>query len=355
MEARTFQQNILNWYDLSGRKDLPWQQQTTPYKVWISEIMLQQTQVATVIPYFQKFMQRFPDIDSLANAKLDDILHCWAGLGYYARARNLHQSAQIIQQQYQGIFPEQFDKVLALPGIGRSTAGAILSLACHQHHAILDGNVKRVLSRFKGVYGWTGDNKVAKELWKISEHLTPAQRTANYNQAMMDLGATLCRRSKPQCNLCPLLIDCYAYQHNATDELPTKKPKKALPIKSVFFLLLKNSKNQILLKQRPPTGIWGGLWSLPEFDDFMSLEYWCHHQVNDFTIIAQHSPKRHTFSHYHLDYSTVIVQTKNPVNFVMEANQTVWYKQSQIQKLGLPAPIGRLLHEHTEDNYGENG
>jgi A/G-specific adenine glycosylase len=355
MDAATFQQRVLDWFDQSGRKDLPWQQQLNPYRVWISEIMLQQTQVATVIPYYQRFMQRFPDIETLARAELDEVLHYWAGLGYYARARNLHKSAQIIQQYYQGHFPETFDQVMALPGIGRSTAGAILSLACNQAHAILDGNVKRVLSRFNGVYGWPGDTKIAKELWHISERYTPETKTANYNQAMMDLGAMLCTRSRPNCNRCPLLSGCYAFQNNAVSELPTKKPKKALSVKQAFFLLLCNSDKQILLTQRPPTGIWGGLWCLPEFQDFSSLEYWCHHQVNDFSIIDQHSPKRHTFSHYHLDFSTIIVQTKNPVNFVMEANQTVWYKQDEINTLGLPAPIGRLLQEHTEEHYDENG
>ena len=355
MNVASFQRRVLDWFERSGRKDLPWQLQVTPYRVWVSEIMLQQTQVATVVPYFQKFIRRFPGIEALANATLDEVLHYWSGLGYYARARNLHKAAQIIRQQYQGYFPENFEQVVALPGIGRSTAGAILSLACNQPHAILDGNVKRVLSRYNGVFGWTGDAKVARELWAISERYTPATRTAHYNQAMMDLGATLCSRSRPSCNECPLQTDCYAYRHEAVDQLPTKKSKKTLPIKQAFFLLLRNSSNQILLKQRPLEGIWGGLWSLPEFEDFASLEYWCHHQVNDFAIIDRHSPKRHTFSHYHLDYSTVIVQTKNPVNFVMEANQTVWYKQGENKTLGLPAPIARLLHEHTEENYGKNG
>ncbi len=356
MDVATFQQRVLDWFDQSGRKDLPWQQQVTPYRVWVSEIMLQQTQVATVIPYFQRFMQRFPDISSLADAELDEVLHYWAGLGYYARARNLHKAARIIQQQYQGRFPGQFEQVVALPGVGRSTAGAVLSLACNQTHAILDGNVKRVLSRFNGVFGWPGDAKVAKELWNISERYTPATRTADYNQAMMDLGAMLCRRSKPDCNDCPLQAGCYANRHHAVTELPTKKPKTTLAVKQTFFLLLRNSENRILLTQRPPAGIWGGLWCLPEFEDFGSLEYWCHHQLNDFAIIDQQLPQRHTFSHYHLDYSTVIVQSdKNPVNFVMEANRTLWYKQNDIKTLGLPAPIARLLQEHTEENYGENG
>ncbi|WP_198243222.1 A/G-specific adenine glycosylase [methane-oxidizing endosymbiont of Gigantopelta aegis] len=350
MDNKTFHRQIFDWFDRHGRKDLPWQHPISAYRVWISEIMLQQTQVATVIPYYQKFMHAFPDIKTLAQASLDDVLTHWAGLGYYARARNLHKAARVIQHQYNGVFPQAFEHVVALPGIGRSTAGAILSIAFGQPHAILDGNVKRVLSRFYGIYGWPGDSKVSKELWQISERLTPQQRTADYTQAMMDMGATVCTRRKPVCSVCPLQPDCYAFHHQETEKLPSTRPRKALPVKQSVFLCLKNNQNQILLQQRPPVGIWGGLWSLPEFDDFSSLEYWCQLHCNDFSIIEQLPDKRHTFSHYHLDYSTVIVKEKNPKNFVMEQDNAVWYKNDAIHSLGLPAPIKRILQEHTEEN-----
>ncbi len=349
MQTKHLTQKILSWFDEYGRKDLPWQQEINPYRVWVSEIMLQQTQVATVIPYYKKFIAHFPDIESLATASLDEVLQYWAGLGYYARARNLHKTANIIQQQYSGQFPESIDQVIELPGIGRSTAGAILSIACQQAHPILDGNVKRVFSRYHGISGWTGDSRISRELWKISERYTPSTRTADYTQAIMDLGATLCTRSKPNCSCCPLTEHCFARIENKTAELPTPKPKKTPPVKQSFFLLLRDKQQKILLQQRPPAGIWGGLWSLPEFEDVNSLHYWCENNYPDFTIEKKLEPRRHTFSHFHLDYTPIIVSANNPENFVMEGNHSVWYKNRQIGALALPAPVKRLLQEHTEE------
>ena len=343
MNSSDFQKKILAWFDQNGRKDLPWQQDLSPYRVWLSETMLQQTQVNTVIPYFNAFIEQFPTIECLAKAPVDEVLHRWSGLGYYARARNLHKTAQLIVEQ--SYFPDTLDKLIELPGIGLSTAGAILSIAFKKSHPILDGNVKRVLSRFKGVSGWPGDSQVSKQLWAISADLTPVDRVADYTQAIMDLGATICRRSKPACNACPLNSYCKAKMTNTVSLLPTPKASKTLPIKQLVFLLLSNNK-KILLEKRPPTGIWGGLWSLPEFPNIHSVYDWCL-TTNTPIIISRTLPtQRHTFSHYHLDYTTVLIQTDNPINFVMEADHTVWYNTQQIKTLGLPAPIKLLLKQH---------
>jgi len=346
MNPSVFQQNILAWFDQYGRKDLPWQKAITPYRVWLSETMLQQTQVATVIPYFNIFIEKFPDIESLANAPVDEVLHLWSGLGYYARARNLHKTAQLIAER--GSFPDTLNELIELPGIGLSTAGAIFSIAFNKSHPILDGNVKRVLTRFKAVSGWPGNSAVNKELWAISTRLTPVDRVADYTQAMMDLGATVCTRSKPACEACPLNADCLARRADNVSAYPTPKPAKILPVKQAIFLLLSDADNRILLEKRPPTGIWGGLWSLPEFDSIEAAYDWC--LTKNIHIADQQTlaTKRHTFSHYHLDYTPLLVQSDNPINFVMEANQTVWYKAEQLNKLGLATPIKLLLQQsHT--------
>lgn len=355
MHPEQFQQQILAWFDLHGRKDLPWQQDINPYRVWLSEVMLQQTQVSSVIAYFNRFITRFPTVQSLAEANLDVVLQHWSGLGYYARARNLHKTAQIIVDNC-GEFPQDIVDLTALPGIGRSTAGAILSIACGQNQPILDGNVKRVLARFCAVHGWPGDAKVATRLWEISAHYTPLHRTAAYTQAMMDLGATLCTRSKPVCEICPIANGCQAKQLELVKQLPTPKPRKDSPVKQLFFLLLQDNEQHFLLEKRPPTGIWGGLWSLPEFDEFQQLQDWC--LLRDLRIDAYQTlpSQRHTFSHYHLDYTPVLATTQNPINYVMEANQSVWYKADQINSLGLPTPIKRLLNQqYTEEHNDENG
>ncbi|WP_446809473.1 A/G-specific adenine glycosylase [Methylomonas sp. 2BW1-5-20] len=354
MSPEQFQTQLLAWFDQHGRKDLPWQQDISPYRVWVSEIMLQQTQVVSVIGYFNRFMARFPTVESLAAAELDEVLLYWSGLGYYARARNLHKTAQLLAAN-QGRFPQTVEDLSALPGIGRSTAGAILSIACGQSQPILDGNVKRVLARFHAVHGWPGDNKVAAELWQISRQYTPQQRTGDYTQAMMDLGATLCTRSKPQCEICPIAVVCRASLLGLEKTLPESKPRKVLPVKQLYFLLLLDKQNRILLEKRPPTGIWGGLWSLPEFADREALQDWCM-QYNYLIDAAQTLPsQRHSFSHYHLDYIPLLARLENPINNVMEGERAVWYKTAEINTLGLPTPIGRLLQQHfTEDHNDEN-
>ena len=342
MTTEIFQQKILHWFDLKGRKNLPWQQQSSVYKTWLSEIMLQQTQVTIVIPYFNKFIQQFPDIHTLATAPIDQVLHNWSGLGYYARARNLHKMAKLIAEK-NGQFPNNLDDLMALPGIGKSTAGAILSIAFNNSHPILDGNVKRVLARFHTISGWTGQSKVANQLWEISSRYTPKQRCADYTQAMMDLGATLCTRSKPNCENCPIHSGCKAKLSNRVSEFPTPKPKKRLIEKQIMFLILRDENDQFLLEKRPDRGIWGGLWSVLEFSSVEEIKVWCANRNYPIQTLTRLSEQRHTFSHFHLDYTTVIVETQNHTNNVMEANQPVWYKIEQINLLGLPAPIKKLF------------
>jgi len=345
--AQQFAENIVTWYHKQGRKHLPWQQQKTPYSVWISEIMLQQTQVATVIPYYERFMASFPTINALANADEDTVLHHWTGLGYYARARNLHKSAKIIATEYNGIFPSNIEQVIALPGIGRSTAGAILSLSLNQHHPILDGNVKRVLARSYLVEGYNGLSKFDKALWQLSEVLTPAQETASFNQAMMDIGATVCTRSKPQCTLCPVERSCLAKASEQQSLFPQKKPKKKIPEKSTIMVIPRvanERSNKVLMHKRPPTGIWGGLWCFYEISDKSELD----------TLLAslnlagstQHilDEFRHTFSHFHLDITPLIidcVETKSQE--INEPSQQRWYDLSTNESVGLAASTEKLL------------
>ena len=348
LTSANFQELILAWFDRHGRKDLPWQQAITPYRVWISETMLQQTQVATVVPYFNAFITTFPTVEQLAAAPIDQVLQHWSGLGYYARARNLHKTAQKIAEL--GQFPNSLTELIALPGIGQSTAGAILSIAFKNSHPILDGNVKRVLTRFKAIPGWPGENRVNKMLWTISADLTPANRVADYTQAMMDLGATVCKRSQPKCAICPLVDYCLAHLTNSVSDYPAPKPRKSLPVKTRVFLLLK-SNQEILLEKRPPAGIWGGLWSVPEFDSIDDALYWS--KTKNINIIKQQTlpTQRHTFSHFHLDYTALVATVKNPANNVMEGNQSVWYKSEQANSLGIATPIKRLLQQLThEDN-----
>lgn len=347
MSGQDFADCLLDWHDAHGRHDLPWQQDINPYRVWISEIMLQQTQVATVIPYYQRFMQQFPDVLALANAELDTVLHLWTGLGYYARARNLHRAAQMIRDEHAGVFPKELEQVIALPGIGRSTAAAILAITDDQHHAILDGNVKRVLSRFYAIAGWSGQREVEKQLWQQAEQLTPSKRTAQYTQAIMDLGATLCTRSKPRCTDCPVASDCQAYQTETVSEYPGKKPRKVLPERESIMLLLSNEHNEIILQQRPPTGLWGSLWCLPEADCALrkdSLKKWCREQLQFALQDMQVWPGlRHSFSHFHLDIIPVHIRGDFINSSIMDSAHTVWYNTRQPDARGLAAPVKKLL------------
>ena len=345
-----FADQVLNWFDKHGRKDLPWQHPITPYRVWISEIMLQQTQVTTVIPYYEKFIAHFPDVESLANASSDDVLKHWSGLGYYARARNLHKAAQQVRDEYQGNFPNTLENVIGLSGIGRSTAGAILSIAFQQKQAILDGNVKRVLARFHEVEGWYGTSSVQKKLWDLANNHLPnnvaPQRFADYTQAMMDLGATLCTRSKPHCSACPLKSSCGAYTNQTTQKYPTPKPKKVTPERQAVMLLLHQEQN-IYLIRRPPTGIWGGLWCFPQFDDIDLATKWLKQQGHSRATIdsAQALPHyKHTFSHFKLTITPLLIPQDNLDTLgVMETSEELWYNINDEFDGGLATPVQDLL------------
>jgi len=341
-----FQALVLDWFDQHGRKNLPWQQSPVPYHVWLSEIMLQQTQVATVIPYFQRFIEQFPALEDLAAASLDDVLHYWSGLGYYARARNLHKTASILVNEYQGVFPETVEGLSTLPGIGRSTAGAIVSLALGHPAAILDGNVKRVLSRCFEIEGWSGHSAVLKELWLLSEQFSPEHRAGEYNQAMMDLGAMLCTRAKPTCMACPLSKHCLALQNNTVSTLPTPKKRATLPVKRCYWLVSKKQ-NDVLLQQRAAAGLWGGLWSFPSFDSHEELKSYCEQQGIDLAQAETLPEKRHTFSHYHLDYTPVICSANKLTNHIAEQAKTCWYQSASHVKIGLPKPVSRLIEQLT--------
>ena len=325
---------MLQFYDQQGRKDLPWQQNKNAYKVWVSEIMLQQTQVKTVIPYYLKFLKSFPTITKLAKAEVDDVLTHWAGLGYYSRARNLHSCANIIMAQHAGKFPKQLEQLTSLPGIGESTAGAILSLTYDLPEAILDGNVKRVLARVFLVDGWYGNAKVSKELWQLSRKYTPTERTGHFNQAMMDLGAGICNRAKPLCNECPLSSHCEAYLQDKTAEYPHRKQKKQTPSKEATMLLIFDNNDHILLEKRPPSGIWGGLWSLPETGDTKPIK----------DIIGQF---KHTFSHYHL-HATVVSAKQNSkrVKQIEDDHTLTWHNINELTNIALPTPIKKFLINH---------
>ncbi|MCH8106112.1 MAG: A/G-specific adenine glycosylase [Proteobacteria bacterium] len=344
MRTTDFAEPVLGWYRLHGRKRLPWQLDKTPYRVWVSEIMLQQTQVATVIPYYQRFLKRFPNLSSLADASSDEVLQLWQGLGYYARARNMQHAAQIIRDECQGIFPRELERVMALPGIGRSTAGAILTFACKQSWPILDGNVKRVLARCFEVSGWYGQVNTMKQLWALAERLTPQQHTDQYNQAMMDIGAMLCLKTNPNCEACPLSDRCESYRHNTQARYPEKKPKKARPNKQTL-MLLHRYRNRILLWRRPPTGIWGGLWSLPEVGNAADITDW---QRQHLSLTRSHNSidknlLKHQFTHFSLDISLAVIELDRLPGKVSDNENMVFVKADGLSEYGLPTPVRRIL------------
>ncbi|MGH1537097.1 MAG: A/G-specific adenine glycosylase [Gammaproteobacteria bacterium] len=348
---KSFSQQVLSWFENHGRKDLPWQRDRDAYKIWVSEIMLQQTRVDTVIPYYEKFLQRFPTIKNLATADIDEVLHHWTGLGYYARARNLHKAAQQIVTQHKAKFPNDLEQVVALPGIGRSTAAAILALSFNQPHAILDGNVKRVLARYYAVQGWPGQQAVEQQLWQHAEALLPTERFDEYTQAMMDLGATLCTRSQPKCSACPIQKSCEAYAQQRQGELPTSKPSKKMPQREVVMAIVQVSEgDSVWLEKRPPTGIWGGLYSFPEFEDHTKLESWLAKNFKNNSQRSQHLPViSHTFSHFKLHMHPRLIQVNKKPNGVMEDDHGVWYKLTN-QKIGLAAPVKKVLEQVLNSN-----
>ena len=345
-----FSERVLSWYARHGRKDMPWQQNPTSYRVWVSEIMLQQTQVATVIPYYERFMQSFVDVHALAAANVDDVLHHWSGLGYYARARNLHKAAEIICREHDGSLPLTFNAVVALPGIGRSTAGAILALSRGERYAILDGNVKRVLARNYAVEGWPGNTSVAATLWRYAEQHTPNADVAAYTQAMMDLGATVCTRIKPACMNCPLATDCQAHAMARETDFPGRRPKKIKPRKETHMLLVQCNA-AIYLERRPAAGIWGGLWSLPELESEFDLASWCASELNTEPLaVEKWDTVHHSFTHFDLDIEPIAVRVDDCSRKVADTDDVVWYQLAAPNKLGMATPVAGLIQKLREQS-----
>jgi len=345
-----FGARVLAWYTAAGRHDLPWQRERTAYRVWVSEVMLQQTQVATVAPYFARFVERFPDVQTLADSPLDVVLHNWSGLGYYARARNLHRAAVIIRDEYAGEFPRDFDSVVELPGVGRSTAGAILALAFDERHPILDGNVKRVLARWGAVEGFPGSTRVAKALWALSESVTPPDRAADFTQAIMDLGATLCTRANPACDRCPVEDDCIARQQDRIADFPGVRPTRSRPQREVVWLVLRRQES-VLLEQRPAAGIWGGLWGFPEFASLAQAE----RALEDLRgsapalgEVAIAATIMHAFSHFDLAITPLFADLDLAGARVREGPAQTWYNSRAPAELGLAAPVATLLRTLAE-------
>jgi A/G-specific adenine glycosylase len=338
----TIAARLLTWHAQEGRHDLPWQQNITPYRVWVSEIMLQQTQVATVIPYFERFMARFPEVRSLADAQPDEVLHLWTGLGYYARARNLHRAAQIIRDEHGGEFPRGLECVMALPGIGRSTAGAILSISTGARHTILDGNVKRVLARYHGVDGPIDANPTIETLWRYAEQHTPVENVAVYTQAVMDLGATLCTRAKPRCDACPIARGCRARIEGRQSELPAGKKRRAARKLKRAVMLVARRESLVLLVQRPSSGIWGGLWCLPEFADRESAAAFAARELDRARLMKSPLPEiEHSFTHFDLVITPVVARCGGESK--MREMNSIWYDLADPARVGLPAPIKALL------------
>jgi len=341
LSHESFAARLIAWQREFGRHDLPWQGGDA-YRVWLSEIMLQQTQVVTVIPYFLRFVESFPNIAVLAAASEEQVLEHWSGLGYYARGRNLHKAARLIVEQHHGEFPNDFAKIIELPGIGRSTAAAICALAFHQHRAILDGNVKRVLARYCGIAGWTGDKKIEAMLWQHAEDLLPKKEVAIYIQAQMDMGATLCTRSKPKCTQCPLQNDCVAYQSKRVAALPTPRPRKTVPERHATFLLLLHG-NEIYLEKRAATGIWGGLWSLPQLDDGGELlEEYVLRNGYDSVARTELAAFSHTFTHFKLHITPVVFNVAHKPLRVQQAGG-VWMNVDEALQAAIPTPVRMML------------
>lgn len=333
---------LLEWFVHHGRRHLPWQRDLTPYRVWVSEIMLQQTQVATVIPYYDRFMTRFPEVQALAAAPIDEVLHLWTGLGYYARGRNLHRAAQQIVRDHGGVFPDTLATVQSLPGIGRSTAGAILAISMSQRHPILDGNVKRVLTRYFGVAGFPGEAKIERRLWELADACTPAQHAGDYTQAIMDLGATVCVRSRPLCAACPVTASCMARRQGRQSELPTRRPRKDRPLREAFAVLLLRDDGKVLLEKRPPTGLWGGLWAFPQFDAHVLASQWLSDRYGSV------APTRcetyvHGFTHFDLHLQPLLVPVTATSRGVQDDPRHLWYDPQQPSKIGLTKPVVELI------------
>lgn len=342
--ADDFATRLLEWFDVSGRHDLPWQHPRTPYRVWLSEIMLQQTQVRTAAPYFERFVAALPELPALAAAPLDQVLALWSGLGYYTRARNLHAAARACVERHDAQLPRDLDALVALPGIGRSTAAAILAQAWGERCAILDGNVKRVLARYHGVSGWPGLPDIERQLWAHAEAHLPGTRLADYTQAQMDLGATLCTRSAPACLQCPLQADCVARLTGDTAALPTRKPARQSPQRHAHVLWLLDRDGRVLLQRRPPAGIWASLWTLPQADDVDAARLWFECHLDGELSAGETMPSiDHAFSHYKLRLQPLRWRDVALLPAVRDNADLRWVSREGLLALGIPAPIRKLI------------
>jgi A/G-specific adenine glycosylase len=340
-ESQLFSDRLLAWFDQYGRRDLPWQHPRSPYRVWVSEIMLQQTQVQTVIPYFERFMLRFPGLPALASAPIDEVLALWAGLGYYARGRNLHRAAEMCVELHGGELPVTAENLITLPGIGESTANAIYSLATNKPAPVLDGNVRRVLTRHDGIDGRTGSKPVLNQLWRSARERLPLQRGADYTQAIMDLGALVCVRGKPDCASCPVSEDCMALRDGRTGELPSKRPKTTVREVNLEMLVALDIEGRVLLERRPSKGIWGGLWSLPEGKNAIAV---CA-SLGLPPISSEQRPSiTHRLTHRLLNIHPVVHRAVVSTGRLEYQREIGWYKQTQLAKLGLPKPVADLLN-----------
>ena len=338
-----FSARLIRWHKSHGRHDLPWQNTSDPYRVWLSEIMLQQTQVATVIPYYRRFLERFPQLDDLAAAPVADVMALWSGLGYYARARNLHAAARAVMAAHKGAFPRDAAVIAQLPGIGRSTANSIATFCFGAHAPILDGNVKRVLCRVFGIEGFPGSGPVEKRLWALAAELMPARHGAIHNQAQMDLGAMVCTRSKPRCDACPLNDICVARATGRTAELPQAKPRRVMPQRHATLLVLLDG-DRVLLETRPPAGIWGGLLSLPELPAGAEAQEWAGRRFACRVSAVSPAPTvDHAFSHFRLHITPLLLRV-TPGRAAMEPGFR-WLALDGIENAALPAPVRSILDE----------
>ncbi len=347
---RTFAERLIAWHRMHGRHELPWQQNPIPYRVWVSEVMLQQTQAATVIPYFELFIERFPDVRALAKAPLDEVLSLWSGLGYYTRARNLHAAAISILEKHDGDVPTDFETLVALPGIGRSTAGAVLALSLDLPYPILDGNAKRVFMRFHAVSGWPGRTTVLKELWRIAEKHVPNTNARAYTQALMDLGATVCTPKAPDCTRCPLESDCDAYRIGNPELFPEKRPRREVPERPVTMLIVSDPSGAVLLEQRPATGVWGGLWSFPELGAGETAETWCvRHGLYGSAACKELPVLMHRLTHRRLMIRPVRVRVDSDRSRVQDGDTLRWYETDDLQRVGLATPVSKLIDQISLD------
>lgn len=341
---------LIEWWSRCGRTDLPWQREPTRYRVWVSEIMLQQTQVATVERYYERFIAAFPDVAALAAAAPDDVLHLWSGLGYYARARNLWKAARMVVEQHDGEVPGDPGILESLPGIGRSTAAAILALADDRPGVILDGNAKRVYARVFCIAGWPGNGAVQRALWEVAGDCTPTTGAAIYTQAIMDLGATVCRRSRPACDRCPLAAQCGARINDAVEAYPGRRPARAKPRRATVLVIVVRDDGAVLLQRRPDAGIWGGLWCFPETDSVERIADWCLAELGRLPEQTRvRSVVHHSFTHFDLDMTPVEVRLTRPDERAMDGDGRLWYKRFDPAAVGLAAPVARLLERIGDD------